>query len=178
MNIFKRKVALTKAPAAARVETLIGPKTTITGDIRFESAIRIDGDVRGNVVPSDPVKREVTGPLSHVTIGKDGTVSGDIEADNVSIEGALYGEVLGTWVHLTATAKVYGDVSYYQTLQVDPGAQVEGKMIRMNSLSAMSPLSEDEHQGHIMSPEEIQDANLPPLPLSGSVYVSTPIPAV
>jgi cytoskeletal protein CcmA (bactofilin family) len=143
MNFFKRSKDVTKAPAAPRFETLIGPKTSIKGNLEFDKAVRIDGSIEGDITPADYASNTAGGPLTFIMIGKEGVVSGSVDADTVHVDGSLIGNISGTWVRLSATAHVRGDVSYHQTIQIEPGAKIEGQLIRTSSLHEVSPLKED-----------------------------------
>ena len=57
-----------------RIDTLIGPGIRVDGDLSFTGGLRIDGEVRGNVVaaPDQP---------SVLVIGATGRVEGDSQGD-------------------------------------------------------------------------------------------------
>jgi hypothetical protein len=79
-------VAAPAAPAApaARIETVIGPNAHFRGNLISEGGIRIDGIFEGNI--------ETTGNL---VIGESAKVIADIRANNISISGAVKGNITG-----------------------------------------------------------------------------------
>ncbi len=67
------------------VDVLIGEKTTLTGDLSSESAIKIDGTVKGNITTT----RELI-------LSETANVFGDIEASGLIISGHLSGNATVT----------------------------------------------------------------------------------
>ncbi|MBE7036345.1 MAG: polymer-forming cytoskeletal protein [Ruminococcaceae bacterium] len=64
------------------VDVLIGEKTTLTGNLDTESAVKIDGTVHGDITS-----------LKEVIISETATVEGNVRADNLIIAGRLFGDV-------------------------------------------------------------------------------------
>lgn len=64
------------------VDVLIGEKTTLTGNLDTESAVKIDGVVCGNITSS-----------KEVILSETATVKGDIFAGSLIIAGSLVGNV-------------------------------------------------------------------------------------
>ena len=67
------------------VDVLIGEKTTLTGDLVSESAIKIDGTIKGDIVTT----REVI-------LTETAHVEGDVRASSLIVAGKLYGNVLAS----------------------------------------------------------------------------------
>ena len=98
-----------------KVDTLIGPSTTIDGTIRAAGTLRINGNVTGELI--------VTG---NVIIGDSSTIQGNINAENVYIAGTVNGNITATGqLQLTSTAKVIGDVDV-KNIIIDEGAVFDG----------------------------------------------------
>jgi len=103
------------------IDTLIGTKTRLTGDLEFEGGLRIDGHVEGNV-------RAVGEKAGMLVIGEQATVTGTLSAANVIVNGMVNGPVHATEVlELQPKAKIVGDVSY-KSLEMHTGAVVEGRL--------------------------------------------------
>ena len=79
--MFNRK----KAPSNA-IESLIGASTVIEGNIRFHGGLRIDGQVRGDVIAEDDVP-------SVLVLSEQARVIGQVRADNVIVNGSIEGPV-------------------------------------------------------------------------------------
>lgn len=106
----------------ARIDSLIGLGTTIRGDVEFEGGIRIDGRVSGHVVGASGAE------AASVTVSEHGVVEGDIRANIVFVNGAVFGSVTGwQFVELQSKARVSGDVRYGE-LEMQLGALVCGKL--------------------------------------------------
>ncbi|HEY8388333.1 MAG TPA: polymer-forming cytoskeletal protein, partial [Parasegetibacter sp.] len=64
----------------ANTTSLIGAGTTVTGDISCNGDIRIDGELKGNIVSK-----------AKIVIGPAGKVEGDIEGTQADIMGTVKG---------------------------------------------------------------------------------------
>jgi cytoskeletal protein CcmA (bactofilin family) len=75
----------TKAPSAAsisKIETIIGPNAHFRGDIQSDGGVRIDGVIEGTI--------DITGNLAILEGAK---IIADIKANNISISGAVKGNI-------------------------------------------------------------------------------------
>jgi cytoskeletal protein CcmA (bactofilin family) len=126
------------------VDTLIGERTVITGDVRFSGGLHIDGTVRGSVV-AEPDAEAV------LVLTEKGVIEGEVTAPHVVVNGQLRGDIVATErVELAAQARVDGNI-YYKLLEMAAGAQVNGKIVR-----------QDEPQRALPKPvEPASDADLP-----------------
>lgn len=105
------------APAAptARIETVIGPNAHFRGILISEGGIRIDGIFEGNI--------ETTGNL---VIGESAKVIADIRANNISVSGAVKGNISGNRVEVLETGRVWGDLTV-TSLLISEGAYLRGQ---------------------------------------------------
>ncbi len=95
--------------------------TSITGDIKAESDIRIDGKINGTLSCD-----------AKVIIGPTGTVEGEITCVNAVIEGRFDGNlVVKEVLSLKETAIINGDASY-DKLIVQQGAVINAAIKRNN----------------------------------------------
>lgn len=103
------------------IDTLIGAKSRLTGDLHFEGGLRIDGQVEGNI--------EASGEKSAMlVISEQAIVTGVIRAEHIIINGTVNGPVHATeLLELQPKAKILGDVSY-KALEMHAGAVVEGHL--------------------------------------------------
>lgn len=117
----------TAAPPAApapgtKIETIIGPNAHFRGDIQSDGGMRIDGIFEGNV--------EVSGNL---VIGESAKVIAEITAKNVSISGAIKGNVNGNRVEILETGRVWGDLTI-NSLLLNEGAYFRGRTMMHGDL--------------------------------------------
>ena len=121
MNLRKsNKSTTSKAP---KIATVIGKGTEITGDVRFEGGLHIDGRVVGNILADDDAN-------TTLTVSELGHIEGDIRVPNVILNGEVEGNVYASArVELAAKANVHGTV-YYRFLEMQMGSVVNGQLIR------------------------------------------------
>ena len=109
-----------------RIDCLIGTGTRIEGNVVFSGGLRVDGQVRGNIVAED----DKPGTL---VVSEQAQVEGEIRVPHVVINGVVTGPVNSTeYVELQAKANVTGDV-YYNTLEMQLGAVVQGRLVHQNA---------------------------------------------
>ena len=110
----------------SRIDSLIGPGTRIDGDISFSGGLRVDGQVRGNVIA-------VGDKPSTLVLSDQANVEGEIRVSHVVINGTVHGPVYTSeYPELQAKANVSGDV-YYKSLEIQLGAVVEGKLLHQDN---------------------------------------------
>ena len=97
-------------------ETVLGASTTLRGDLKSQSNVRIDGTFEGTL--------EIDG---NVLVGETARITADIHAKNVSIAGAVRGNVSGKKVQLPRTGRVWGDISA-TAIATEEGAFIDGKI--------------------------------------------------
>lgn len=107
------------------IRSLVGEGVVIKGDIRFAEGLRIDGEVHGNV--------EAAEGRSILVISEKARVLGKVRASHVIINGEICGPVHSDeLLELQPKARIEGDVRY-QTLEMHPGALVEGLLKPLKS---------------------------------------------
>jgi cytoskeletal protein CcmA (bactofilin family) len=108
--------------AGARVDTIIGQQTQVSGDVHFSGGLHIDGHVKGNVIADE-------GSASVLTVSEHGRIDGDVRVPNVFLNGSVNGDVrCEERIELAAKAKVNGDV-YYNLIEMVIGAEVNGNLL-------------------------------------------------
>ncbi len=110
------------------IHTLIGGRTRIKGDVRFEGGCHIDGVVDGNVIADKD-------PDAFLSISEDGFIDGSVRVPRVHLNGRVQGDVFASdRVELGPTAKVNGNL-HYELLEMAAGAEINGKLIHEGSKS-------------------------------------------
>jgi len=103
------------------IDSLIGISTKIEGNVRFQGGLRIDGQVKGNVVADgdEPCM---------LVISEHAKVEGEVRAAHVVVNGEIVGPVYSSeLLELQPSARITGDV-YYKALEMHGGALVAGKL--------------------------------------------------
>ena len=103
------------------IRTLIGEGSVLQGEIRFSDGLRIDGEVRGDVV-ADDAKPSV------VVISERARVIGRVHAAHIIINGEVQGPIEShQLLELQPKARVVGDIRY-EALEMHQGAQIDGEL--------------------------------------------------
>jgi cytoskeletal protein CcmA (bactofilin family) len=106
----------------ANVDTLIGPKTRINGDVDFTGGLHLDGYINGNV-------KGDSNEGTFLSVSEHGCIEGSVIAPNVVLNGMVKGDIeAGERVELGAKARVLGNV-HYTIIETAVGAQINGKLI-------------------------------------------------
>ena len=107
-----------KQPA---IKSLISEGTEITGDFKFSDGLRIDGIIAGNIKAKPDL-------VNILVISETATVTGEIHADHIIINGTVNGPVHANVIlELQPKARVLGDV-YYAALEMHQGAIIAGQL--------------------------------------------------
>lgn len=105
------------------VETLIGPRVVIRGDVHFSGGLYVEGTIQGAVIADEGC------PDAVVTLADKGVIEGEVHAPHVIVNGQLRGDVYATGrIELSANARVQGNI-YYQVVQMAAGAMLTGRLI-------------------------------------------------
>jgi len=103
------------------IRTLIGEGTVLHGEIRFSEGLRVDGEIRGDVLAEDSVS-------SVVVISENAKIYGRVKAAHIIINGEVHGPVEShELLELQPRARVVGDIRY-EALEMHQGAQVDGEL--------------------------------------------------
>jgi len=116
--VFGREKTVDKVPPAApasKIETIIGPNAHLRGDIQSDGGVRIDGIVEGTI--------DITGNL---VVGEGAKVIAEIKANNISISGAIKGDIAGNRVEILETGRMWGDLTINSLLH-NEGAYLRGQ---------------------------------------------------
>lgn len=103
------------------IDSLIGISTSIQGDVHFKGGLRIDGQVRGNVIADGDEP-------SMLVISEFARVEGEVRVAHLVVNGEIIGPVHSTeFLELQPKARITGDV-FYKALEMHGGALVAGKL--------------------------------------------------
>ncbi|MDB6087055.1 MAG: hypothetical protein JWN43_4936 [Gammaproteobacteria bacterium] len=115
--MFKRKQS--KSPD---IDTLIGAKTRINGDVEFSGGLHVDGYINGNVSAE-------SGTAASLSVSEHGGIEGSVIVPDILLNGIVKGDIDATGrVELGEKARVLGNVRY-TVIETAVGAQINGKLI-------------------------------------------------
>ena len=119
-----------KQPA---IKSLIAIGSQINGNMRFTDGLRVDGSVVGNL-------RAAQDEPSMLVISESASVTGEIHADHIIINGTVKGPIhAGVMLELQPKARIEGDV-HYAALEMHQGALVAGQLRPLLGLEAKPAL--------------------------------------
>lgn len=111
---------------SVNVDTLIGTKVIVRGDMLFSGGLHIDGTVIGSVT-AEPGSEAV------LVLSERGRIEGEIRAPHVVINGSVNGDIhASAKVELAANARIEGNI-HYRLLEMAAGAEVNGRIVREDS---------------------------------------------
>jgi cytoskeletal protein CcmA (bactofilin family) len=106
---------MAKHESDGRLDTVIGPQTSVKGDFNVTGGVRLDGQVEGRLDVSETV---VTGPKS--------LLKGELHCRAAVIAGRIEGDIYAEGVvELQTGAQVYGNIRS-QGLVIQPDCVFEG----------------------------------------------------
>jgi cytoskeletal protein CcmA (bactofilin family) len=98
-----------------QIDTVLGPNAHFRGDIQADGGARIEGVFEGTI--------DITGNL---IVGEGSKVIADISAHNISISGAVKGDIDGNKVEILENGRVWGNLTV-NSLLLNEGAYLRGK---------------------------------------------------
>ncbi|HNW56215.1 MAG TPA: polymer-forming cytoskeletal protein [Bacteroidales bacterium] len=97
---------------------IVSNGTDITGDIKSNGDIRIDGSLKGNLTTK-----------GKVVIGPTGKINGEVFCKNSEVSGIIDGKItVSQLLNLKMTSKIHGDI-ITSKLSIEPGAVFSGNCI-------------------------------------------------
>lgn len=116
----KRAAAVPSSMRAPSAPSLLGQDLIITGDLKTEGEVQIDGRLEGNLT------------AGNITIGENGAVNGKITGALVHVRGKVTGKIEADVIELAETANVQADLIQDQ-LMIANGAFFDGKCARRST---------------------------------------------
>lgn len=110
-------------------ETVLGASSSLEGKFVSSSNVRLDGTFTGTL--------EING---NVLVGETARINADIHAKNISIAGAVRGNVTGKKVQLLRTGRVWGDITA-TALTTEEGAFIDGRIAMVSQEVAAAALA-------------------------------------
>lgn len=133
-------------------ETVLGANSVMEGSLSSAANVRLDGTFTGVL--------EIGG---NVLIGETAKITADVNARNISIAGAVRGNVTGKKVQLLRTGRVWGDI-HAQALTTEEGAFIDGKITMVGHEYSPAPAGEPEPEPELYLPEAADEVEAEPEP--------------
>ena len=114
-------------PAAVGFDTVLGSNSVLEGTFQSNANVRLDGTFSGAL--------EING---NVLIGETAKIKADINARNISVAGAVRGNITGKKVQVLRTGRVWGDIRA-TALTTEEGAFIDGKITMVGHESSTTP---------------------------------------
>lgn len=112
-----------KTGAGETTLTIVAAGTVIAGDISCPGALKVEGQIDGAVLKA-----------RQVMLAREGSIRGDVTADEVVVGGVIDGNVSATdRLELQTTAVINGDIAT-KSIVVMEGARINGG-VRMTELA-------------------------------------------
>ncbi len=105
------------------IDSLVGVKTDIKGDIVFSGGLRIDGKIKGNITAKGDGN-------STLVLSEHAVVLGNVTVPHVIVNGTIKGNVRAAErIEMQHKGEITGDV-YYKVIEMAMGAVINGSMVR------------------------------------------------
>lgn len=105
------------------IDTLVGSRTELKGDITFTGGLRIDGKLKGNITAKGDGN-------STLVLSENAVVIGNVTVPHIITNGTIKGTVRAAErIELQPKAEVAGDL-YYKVMEMASGAIVNGNLVR------------------------------------------------
>ncbi|MCL1993672.1 MAG: polymer-forming cytoskeletal protein [Spirochaetes bacterium] len=99
------------------INSIIGPNTSLNGDIDTGGFTRVDGSIRGNVSAK-----------GRVIVGERARMKGDLSGTAITVGGVVFGNIIAEEsLVLLSTGLVLGDI-ITRRIQVDDGSIIHGRI--------------------------------------------------
>ncbi len=104
------------------IDTLIGKKTVFKGDVEFSGGLRVDGQVKGNIIARDETN-------STLVVSELSEIEGNIDVPHVIVNGTVKGNIKSTaHIELQPNSRIVGDVQY-KGVEMQLGASINGNLV-------------------------------------------------
>ncbi|MBN1284398.1 MAG: polymer-forming cytoskeletal protein [Anaerolineae bacterium] len=105
---------LLQSPQSVSFETVLGPGTLFRGALHSPGSVRLEGDFVGEIVLD-----------GNALVGEHARITADLTAANVTVAGAVRGNISGQRVQLLRTGRVWGDIEA-SSISTEDGAFIRG----------------------------------------------------
>lgn len=114
------------------INTIIGSGSFISGDVKINGFIRVDGDVDGKIETQ-----------SNIIVGEKARIRGNISASSIIVGGIVIGDILAPkGIKLLSNSTVIGDIAT-NNLQIEEDVLFNGHCIALKNEQEFSQSSKN-----------------------------------
>lgn len=124
----KNNIATISQLDSAPISTVLASDIVLKGDISGEQAIKIDGNIIGNVTVKNGI-----------IVGDKADITGDLNSDNIIIYGTTTGNITCNELIIKSTGKVNGEIKT-QDIEIEMGGKYNGKLDMQLNTSVVKKL--------------------------------------
>ncbi|MGK0270285.1 MAG: cytoskeletal protein CcmA (bactofilin family) [Cocleimonas sp.] len=107
----------------AKINTLIGEDTVVDGIVKFTGGLHVVGTINGGAISENQD--------ALLIVSENALVTGEVRVKHLIVNGQIDGNIyVEGKVELFDKARINGDI-HYKILELPIGAQVNGKLIRI-----------------------------------------------
>lgn len=107
-----------------KLSSLVAPGMEIIGDVRVADGLRVDGHIKGNVLPASE-------QANLLVLSDRGSIHGNVTVHDAVINGTIVGDLDVThFLELQENARITGNIRYRQ-IRMSCGAAVDGKLSKV-----------------------------------------------
>ena len=123
---------------AAGSTSLLSKKVNIVGEIQGNEDLHVEGRFKGSI--------KITG---NIFVGPTGVVEADVEAENITIQGQINGNVLARrQLQIQSAGQLIGDCSA-QSIDIKEGAVFEGRSNMLRQGTSPTASAQAGTKGHL-----------------------------
>lgn len=106
-----------------RIDSLIGAGTRVEGNIVFTGGLRVDGEIKGNIMAAEGASS------STLVLSELARIEGSVNVAHFVANGTVIGPVTVTEsLEMQQKSRIVGDVDY-ALIEIHQGAVIEGRMV-------------------------------------------------
>ncbi|MDU1891300.1 MAG: polymer-forming cytoskeletal protein [Dysgonomonas sp.] len=114
--MFNRKEKSDTNNSSSRVvHAIFSSGVTVTGDVKSQDDLRIDGNIEGNVICE-----------GKLIIGANGCITGNVECNSVELFGQIQGDVKASQLFTLRSESCFRGEANVMNMEIEPGAKFFG----------------------------------------------------
>lgn len=112
----KNNIATISQLDSAPISTVLASDIVFKGDISGEQAIKIDGNIIGNVAVKNGI-----------IVGDKANINGNLNSDNIIVYGSITGDISCNELIIKSSGRVDGEIKT-QNIEIEMGGKYNGKL--------------------------------------------------
>ena len=136
-----------KNSSTTREPSFISETCQIEGNISGASELSVAGLIDGDIIATE------------LKILDTGLIKGNIKGAIIEIDGQVNGSIEANNVFLGRNAVIRGDISFFETLKTEEGADVDGYIKKSRTPSKSSATDENQSKSKYSKPTLVKDSD-------------------